>query len=128
MASATHRIPTIVAGSRLRRMLGRHTVVLRYAAPSTGRPVELPVWAVPHGAGWVVLVARHEDKHWWRAFRRPLAATLTDDQPTYDVVGHLVADADERHRLTELYLDAIPMARRQVRPGTPVVVFERAGR
>ena len=80
------------------------------------------------GTGWVVLVAKHDDKHWWRAFRRPLAASLTDDQPTYDVVGHLVTDADERVRLTETYLAAIPMARRQVRPGTPVVVFDRVGR
>ncbi len=128
MPSATHRAQTILAGSRLRRVLGKHTVILRYAAPSSGRPVELPVWAAPNGTGWVVLVARHDDEHWWRAFRRPLAATVTDDQPTFDVVGRLVTDPEERLRLTETYLAAIPMARRQVRPGTPVVVFDRVGR
>lgn len=106
----------------LRRLLGRHTVVVRYLAPSSGAEVQLPVWAVPAGDGWIVAVAGHRRKTWWRAFRRPLVATLQVERTAHRVTGVLLAGPGREAALQE-YLRLIPRAGRMLEPDTPVLRF-----
>ena len=51
-----------LARSPLRRLVGRHTAVLCYTAPKSGRPVELPVEAVADGDGWLVAFGHSEHR------------------------------------------------------------------
>lgn len=116
------RLQLAVSTSGLRRLLGRYTVVVRYLTPSSGTEVQLPVWAVPSGGGWIVAVAGHRRKTWWKAFRRPLVATLQVDGISHRVTGVLLAGPGREAAVQE-YLRLVPRARRMIEPDTPMLRF-----
>ncbi len=114
----------MIARSPLRRLTGRHTGILSYSAPTSGSAVELPIWAVPHGDGWLVAVGQHARKTWWRAFRAPLPARLDYEGRLHAVTGRVLT-GPARDVAAAAYLKAVPMARRTVVADTPMVELSR---
>ena len=117
-----NRLVIFLARTPLHWLVGPSTTVVSYTAPKSGRPVELPVWALEHGVGWIVVVGGHEGKTWWKAFRRPLAATLQSGARSRSVQGQLL-DGPAREAALTAYLKRVPMARRSTSAEAPVVQF-----
>ncbi len=117
-----NRLVIFLARTPLHWLVGPSTTVVSYTAPKSGRAIELPVWAVKSGAGWIVVVGEHEGKTWWRAFRRPLAATLQSGTRPHSVQGQLL-DGPAREAALTAYLKRVPMARRSTSAEAPVVQF-----
>jgi len=117
-----NRLVILLARTPLHWLVGPSTTVLSYTAPKSGREIELPVWAVKLGEGWVVVVGEHEHKSWWRAFRRPLAATLQSGTRLRHVEGEVLSGA-AREAVVTAYLRRVPIARRSTSADSPVVQF-----
>ena len=117
-----NRLVIFLARTPLHWLVGPSTTVLSYTAPKSGRAIELPVWAVKLGDAWVVVVGEHERKSWWRAFRRPLAATLQSGTRPRRVLGQVI-EGTARDEVVTAYLKRVPMARRSTSAETPVVQF-----
>lgn len=113
-----------LARSPAHRLVGRHTAVLRYTAPTSGRTVLLPVEAVRDGERWLVAVGSAEGKTWWKAFRRPHAATLQAGSRTRAVTGQLLGQQERAAALTA-YLRGRGRGGR-LDPDTPVVELRAA--
>lgn len=113
-----------LAASPLRRLTGKHTVVLEYVAPRAGVPVSLPVWAVQWGERWIVVVGKAEAKTWWKAFRRELPATIVVGSRRHAVVGRVLGGDHVYYDALGAYVAAIPAAGRVAKPGVPIVLFE----
>ena len=123
MVARKRRFSDRLAASPLRRLTGKHTVLLEYVAPRSGALVSLPVWAVPWAGGWVVVVGKAEAKTWWKAFRRELPATIVDVRSRHEVVGRLLATDHVYYDALAAYVAAIPAAGRVAKPGVPIVFF-----
>ncbi len=117
-----NRLVICIARTPLHWLVGPYTTVLRYTAPKSGRAIELPVWALHHHDAWIVVVGEHDRKSWWRAFRRPLTATLQSGTRPRSVQGQVLAGPDREAAVTA-YLRRVPMARRSTSADTPVVRF-----
>lgn len=114
----------LLARSPLRRLTGRHTAILHYTAPRSGRQVELPIWALPSGDGWLVAVGQHRKKTWWRAFVRPLPARLDPGGRLHAVTGEVLTGAD-RDAALAAYRAAVPMSRQFTAQDSPMVRLRR---
>lgn len=89
-----------LARSPVHRLVGRHTAVLTYTAPKSGRAVQLPVEAVEAGGRWLVAVGSAESKTWWKAFRRPHPGSLQSGSHTRAVTGQLLTGPQRAVALT----------------------------
>lgn len=123
MVASKRRFSDRLAASPLRRLTGKHTVLLEYVAPRAGAAVSLPVWAVPWDGCWVVVVGKSEAKTWWKAFRREVAATIVDGRGRHEVVGRLLPTDHVYYDALGAYVAAIPAAGRIAKPGVPIVLF-----
>ncbi len=75
--------------------LWRHTGVLRYTAPRSGKAVTMPIWLLPQGPDrWIAAVGLHTRKSWWRAFRNGLDTRLRWRGREYAVHGRHLAGAE----------------------------------
>ncbi|TQL01072.1 hypothetical protein [Cellulomonas sp. SLBN-39] len=69
---------------------------LTYVGPVSGRVVRLPVQAVAHDGGLVVLVGDADRKQWWRAFRTPHPVTARRGSTNVAATGAVLSAADPR--------------------------------
>lgn len=112
--------------SPLHRLAGRHTAVLSYTAPTSGRSIQLPVQAVRSGDRWLVAVGLAERKTWWTAFRHWHAASLRSGRVTTSVIGRQVKGPAREAALTT-YLQTRGYGG-TLDPDTPVVEFRKPSR
>lgn len=99
--------------------------VLTYTAPRSGKRIRLVVLPMPVGDEWIVGVANHKRKRWWKAFRSPLDADLTLDDEAIRVRGVLL-EGDERVAWRETYLAQFPKNTVRLPPDSPMVLLRRA--
>lgn len=109
--------------SPLRPIFGRNTVILHYWAPRAGRQVSVPLHAVTHPEGWVVAVMYSDSKRWWRAFRKPVRASLDVRGTRTPVVG-VVTTGQAREHAHRAYVAQVPWSR-FITDDTPLLVFSR---
>lgn len=69
---------------------------LSYVGPVSGRVVRLPVQAVAHDGGLVVLVGDADRKRWWRAFRTPHPVTVRRGRTCVGATGAVLPVEDPR--------------------------------
>ncbi len=98
--------------------------VLAYTAPRSGKRIRLVVLPMHVSDDWIVAVANHHRKTWWKAFRSPLDAELKVGDVPVRVRGVLL-EGDERVAWRETYLAQFPRNGPRLPPDAPMVLFRR---
>ena len=114
---AVHRLANTVVSyllrSPLHRALSGSTCLIRYNGVRTGRQITTPTQYAQHGDQLIIVVARHDDKTWWRNFRMDRDIEVLLERKWVPMIARAVVGANEPDTLAPLldsYLQCFPKA------------------
>jgi len=99
--------------SPLHRLLSGSVDVVRYTGRRSGRTITTPTQYARRGDQLIILVARADEKTWWRNFRDEHDLDVLVEGRWLAMVGHAVdgrTEPQEAGPLVEAYLRAHPRA------------------
>jgi deazaflavin-dependent oxidoreductase (nitroreductase family) len=117
MTTLSNRLVGYLLRSPLHSLLSGSTCLIRYNGRRTGRQITTPTQYVRHGDQLVILVARHEDKTWWRNFTIEGDIEILLRRRWVSMTARAVVGSDEPDTVAPLldaYLRRFPKVSRRV--------------